>query len=175
MIFPRVATFLILGLFSQPVFADILDAVSFLNPKMPFENIVTGGQPSESDLTLLKEKGVTTVINLRPSYEFDKFDEASVVKSLGMSYASIPIASSKDISEENAVKLDNVLKETNGTVFVHCKSGNRVGALFSLRAFFVENQTAEQSLLLGKNAGLTSLEKRVKTVLSSHDPEESPY
>ncbi len=168
MVSSRIAILFLFALFSQVSLAGILDSVSFLNPKMPFENIVTGGQPSQADLALLKEEGVTTVINLRPSYEFDKFDEASAVESLGMKYVSIPVGSAKDISEDNASKLDAAIKDADGTVFVHCKSGNRVGALFSLRAYFVDGKSAEESLTLGKNAGLTSLQKKVEGVISAN-------
>jgi len=84
---------------------------------------------------------------------------------LGMTYVSIPIAGAADISEENARRLAEVLDVGADPVVVHCASGNRVGALFALKAYYVDGKTPEEALALGKAAGVTRLEPVVRQTL----------
>ena len=51
---------------------------------------------------------------------------------------------------------------------MHCASGNRVGAFFALKAFKYDGKSADESLKIGKAAGLTSLEGKVKALMSEH-------
>ena len=50
---------------------------------------------------------------------------------------------------------------------VHCASGNRVGALFALKAFHLEDADVESALASGREAGLTKLEETIRERLSS--------
>lgn len=142
--------------------AVTLDAINTLYPT---NNITTAGQPSAADIERLKQAGFTTVINLRTKGEPLGFDEQAAVEFQGMSYVHLPVAGGAGINKANADKLDQLLNTTKGPVFLHCGSGNRVGALMALRAFHHQNQSAEQALALGKAAGLTRLEPLVKQQL----------
>src|SRR5262245_66366036 len=52
------------------------------------DDMFIGGQPTERALRELRAKGVTTVVNLRMPEEMARvgFDEAALVKELGMTY-----------------------------------------------------------------------------------------
>lgn len=167
-----------LGLFLlAPVsFADdeLVLALEIENPHVLDSNILTGGQPSREDLSLLKSKGFGVVVNLRTSDEPQQFDEAEEVSSLGMKYFQIPVSASIGISRDNAEKLNDILKQSQAPVLVHCASGNRVGALFALRAYFIEGLSAETSLDLGQKAGLTRLKPLVRQILESSTPTPEP-
>ena len=132
--------------------------------KAPLEGILTGGQPSPAQFETLAGLGYKTVINMRAPGEKGSTDPA-FVESLGMTYVSIPIAGAADISEENARKLAEVLDVGADPVVVHCASGNRVGALFALKAYYVDGKTPEEALALGKAAGVTRLEPVVRQTL----------
>ncbi|MGB5353711.1 MAG: hypothetical protein WBN32_08890, partial [Woeseia sp.] len=71
------------------------------------------------------------------------------------------IAGPDDVTFENAAKLDALLAEFAGPVLLHCGSGNRVGALFALRAK-AAGLSNEQALEVGRRAGLTQLEEQVR-------------
>ncbi len=129
------------------------------------ENLLTGAQPTEANLVQLKMAGITKVINLRAPDEKIPFDEKAKVESLGLEYISFPISGAAGITSENARKLDALL-EGDEKVLVHCASGNRVGALIAIRAHEVENKPEEESLRLGRAAGLGSLEETVKSHLA---------
>lgn len=130
----------------------------------PVENLITGGQPSKDDLAQLKNAGVATVINLRPASESIDFDEKLEAESLGLEYVSLPVSGAADITVANAEKLHRLLANDK-PVFLHCASGNRVGALLAIRAHRFQGKTVEESLDIGRSAGLSSLEQEVKNIL----------
>lgn len=132
---------------------------------IPTDNLVTGGPPSKNELSQLKVAGITKVIDLRSPDEERAFDERAEAQRLGLEYLSLPVAGAGGVTRENARELDQLL-QGGEKVFLHCASGNRVGALLAIRAHEVEGKSLEQSLEFGRAAGLGSLEEKVKTVLS---------
>ncbi len=131
----------------------------------PTDNLVTGGPPSKSELLELKEVGITKVIDLRSPDEERSFNERAEAERLGLEYVSLPVSGAAGVTRENAKELDGLL-QGGEKVFVHCASGNRVGALLAIRAHEIEGKSLDQSLELGRAAGLGSLEEKVKSVLS---------
>jgi len=126
--------------------------------------VVASGQPDADILAMARDAGFTTVIDLRAESEDRGMDEAAVVEEMGMQYVSLPVEGAAGVTFENAAALDKYLAEAEGPVFVHCKSGNRVGALFALRAA-AAGASAEEAVAAGKAAGLGSLEKAVREQL----------
>ena len=133
---------------------------------LPREGLVTGGQPEATAWPVLAQRGVTTVINLRPKAEMAGRDEAAEVAAAGMRYAEIPVAGAAGITLENARALRALLEGANGPVLVHCASGNRVGALIALGAADAGVDT-EQAIAQGLAAGLTGAEARVRELLAA--------
>lgn len=129
---------------------------------LPGSGIVTSGQPDEAAFRNIAGAGYTTVIDMRAADEDRGLkDEQRLVESLGMAYVLFPIAGKKDISFEKAAALDEILDGIDGPVLVHCASGNRVGALFALRARNHGASSAE-ALAVGKAAGMTRLTKLIQ-------------
>lgn len=134
------------------------------NGRQLFEDVITGGQPTEAQLRAAHEQGIRTIVNLRPDGEFDGFDEEALVEELGMQYIHIPISGADDVTEETATTLNDVLADTtNRPLLMHCSSGNRVGSLFAARAYFLNDTDAERALDIGTRAGLTQLEAPLRT------------
>ena len=145
--------------------------ISIPNAKRPFTKILVGGQPSINNIRAAQQSGYKTVINLRPKGEFTAWDEATFVRQLGMNYVLIPINDVGDLTPENAHKLDQALSATGGKpAIVHCASGNRVGALFALRARKLGSDI-ETAVEIGKSAGLTGLEPVVRQLLEKQAPD----
>lgn len=134
------------------------------NGKAPFDDILTGGQPTPEQFQGLADLGYRTVINMRSTGESGS-TRASTVEALGMTYVALPIAGAQDVSEANARKLASALEANEHPVVVHCASGNRVGALFALKAYYVDGESAEDALAVGKAAGVTRLEPLVREQL----------
>ncbi len=143
-----------------------LGAVIRADRVQPVDGISSAGQPNEAALGVFAASGYTTVIDLRSEREDRGLDESSVIEGLGMDYIQLPIAGADAINFKNAAALERLIKAAGGPVLVHCGSGNRVGALLSLRKS-LEGATDAVSLEYGKAGGLTRLEGRVKEVLAT--------
>ena len=141
-----------------------LDAVVSSGVVTPVDGITAAGQPDEAALKVFAERGYTTVIDLRTAGEDRGMDEPAVIKAAGMDYVPLPIGRD-GITFDNARKLDELIKDADGPVLVHCASSNRVGALLALRKSLA-GADDDDALAYGKDGGLNSLEGRVKEVLS---------
>ena len=95
-----------------------------------FKDIYLAGQPSVADFREFKQRGVKAVLNLRTKEELD-FDEAKVLKELGLEYHHVPIASPDALTDDNFDKLRKLLNEKEQRpLLLHCASANRVGAVW---------------------------------------------
>ena len=145
---------------------DTIERISAKNVQQFTPQIIVGGQPSELDLVILSESGIKTIINLRSDGEFNDFDEKAKVEALGMTYITIPISGASDINSENLISFSNAIENQEET-FVHCASGNRVGAMFALDAHFNHDKSLEEAITIGKKSGLTRLEATVRKVITN--------
>jgi uncharacterized protein (TIGR01244 family) len=129
-------------------------------------DVMVGGQPSLQDLFEAKDQGIRAVLNLRPESEQPGFNERAEVERLGMRYLTLPIADAADLTKAAAIELDTLVHDpVNRPIWVHCGSGNRVGALFALRAAWIENISLEAAIELGRQHGLTKMESDVRRIL----------
>ncbi|MGE3956557.1 MAG: sulfur transferase domain-containing protein [Vicinamibacterales bacterium] len=88
------------------------------------DDMFIGGQPTEKALRELKAKGVTTVVNLRMPQEMEQigFDEAALIKQLGMKYVHIPMRGTPE-NPYGPKQLDQFAEAMNtadGKVLLHC-------------------------------------------------------
>lgn len=142
-----------------------MDNVDIPNAKSPYEGVLCGGQPTPEALETAQRKGFKTIINLRPASEHAGWDVAETVQSLGLNYVNIPIAGEADLTQENVNAFHNALNDNESPTIVHCASGNRVGALFAMRAAWIEGKTTEEALEIGRCSGLTGMEPAVARLL----------
>jgi uncharacterized protein (TIGR01244 family) len=133
----------------MPVTAQVMNETS------PLPGVTSAGQPDREALAELADEGYVTVIDLRGENEDRGFDEAEAVEELGMRYVSLPVIGPDDVNYENAAALDSLIRDASGPVLIHCGSGNRVGALLSLRQRLIGDD-AETALAIGLAAGLSS-------------------
>lgn len=83
---------------------------------------MAGGQPSEAGYRWLKSKGVTTVINLRQPFEYEK----EMLEKLGMRYVHISWPDLQPPTLEQTRRIVEVVeaeKKRGGKVFQHCLRG----------------------------------------------------
>ena len=130
------------------------------------EDILCAGQPAESDLNDLKNQGYRSIVNLRPQHEPGQIPQAAdKATQLGFDYHHLPIGGPGDLNEENVTRFDALLKDVSMPTLIHCGSSNRVGALFALRAAYVNRKDEVEALQEGRKAGLTALEPVVRQIL----------
>ena len=98
-------------------------------------DLFIAGQPTEKALRDLKARGVTTVINLRMPEEMKQvgFDEAALVKELGMTYVHIPMRGSAE-NPYGPRQLDQfaaAMAAADGKVLLHCTVAWRASHLWA--------------------------------------------
>lgn len=143
-----------------------IDRIVAAGEAVPVDGITSAGQPDEVALRVFADSGYAAVIDMRgPDEDRGLEDERALVEALGMDYVLIPIDSPDDINFATVGKLQEVLQNIDGPVLVHCASGNRVGAVLALR-HSLTGASPEESIELGKNAGLTRLEGVVRDRLA---------
>lgn len=141
-----------------------LQAVVASGDVHPVDGISAAGQPDADAFKVFADRGYAAVIDLRAEHEPRGLDEQAVVEGLGMDYVLMPIVDTAAINFENAQRLDEVLKQYDGPVLIHCGSSNRVGALLALRESLNGADDAS-ALQAGRDGGLTGLERRVIEIL----------
>lgn len=159
-----------------PPAADAPPAVDIPNAVVPAPGVRSGGQPSEAAFEQAAAAGYRTVINLRVPGERGTWDEEAKAAQLGMRYLSLPIAVDAGLNEANARRFAELLEEAERPVLLHCGSGNRIGAMFALKAFYLDGLDAEAAIAVGLASGLTRLEPAVRARLAeaAEAAEEEP-
>ncbi len=143
------------------------------------DDIYLAGQPTAADFQEFKKRGVKSVLNLRTKEELD-FDEAKTIKSLGLEYHHIPIASPDSLTDENFDKLRKLLNEKEQRPMVmHCASASRVGAVWLAHRVLDDGLTYEAALAEAKTVGLKTpaLEAKAKDYIAKQKakkPAEKP-
>ncbi len=127
---------------------------------------VAAGQPTEERVEEIVATGAT-IISLRLESE-DPFDEPGLIDSLGGTFIRYPTRGSDydDVDfREGMYDLYDEQLEAGNIVYLHCASSNRVGASWALYQAERKDVPPEEAIEMGKDAGLSSLEDRVREIL----------
>lgn len=100
------------------------------------DDVFISGQPTEQGLRDLRAQGVTTVVNLRSPEEMTKrvsFDEAALVKSLGMEYVYVPVRGNAEFPYSPAAvkSFATAMTGAKGKVLLHCTVAWRASHLWA--------------------------------------------
>jgi uncharacterized protein (TIGR01244 family) len=105
------------------------------------DDMFVAGQPTERALRELKAQGVVTVVNLRTPPEMARvgFDEAKLVRDLGMTYVYLPSRGGDGefaYSPEMLRRFTEAMMSANGKVLLHCTVAWRASHLWG--AYLIE-------------------------------------
>ncbi len=147
-----------------PVPATTLDRMHTLG------GIFLASQPSEVELAELSDGGIKTVLDLRPAAEDRGYDEAQRAGELGLEYLNLPIGGADDLTDEVFDRARGIFERGQRPMLVHCKSANRVGALWLAWRATDGGLTLEEALAEAKLVGLKSeeLEAKAREYVASH-------
>lgn len=127
---------------------------------------VAAGQPSRQRIEEIVDTGAT-IISLRLPSE-DPFDQAALIDDLGGTFIRYPTQSSDyDDPSFRAAMYDLYDRQLDAgnIVYLHCASSNRVGASWALYQAQRKGVPPQDALQMGRDAGLSSLEPRVRDLL----------
>jgi uncharacterized protein (TIGR01244 family) len=121
-----------------------LDTPGFQSVIADTGSVYVAGQPTEQALRDLAAQGFTTIITLRTQQEMDNrkavpFDEAALVKELGMTYVHVPLGGPDTPYTPEAVdKVAAAIDGSKGKVLLHCTVGWRASHMWS--AYLVKDR-----------------------------------
>ncbi len=99
------------------------------------DEVFISGQPTAQALRDLRDQGVTTVVNLRSPPEMAKvsFDEAALVKELGMEYVYLPMRGTPELPYSPAAvkSFADAMSNAKGKVLLHCTIAWRASHLWA--------------------------------------------
>jgi len=114
------------------------------------DDVFISGQPTEQGLRDLAAQGVTTVVNLRTPSEMAKigFDEAALVKQLGMKYVYLPMRGNQEFpySPANVKLFADAMSESKGKVLLHCTVAWRASHMWAAYLIQYRNVPAATAL-----------------------------
>jgi uncharacterized protein (TIGR01244 family) len=107
------------------------------------DDVFISGQPTERALRDLHAQGVTTVVNLRTPEEMSKrvpFDEAALVKELGMEYVYVPVRGNAEFPYSPAAvkSFAAAMSGAKGKVLLHCTVAWRASHLWA--AYLIQDR-----------------------------------
>lgn len=177
----RALPFLVCGLFASATAIANTPAVenrllsrldNVENASLPYPWLVTGGQPSADALEALAQAGIHDVFDLRGAVEPRGFDEPAVTRALELNYLSIPVTPADFTdSKFTAFRHHLIAHGPDNPMFIHCGTGNRVGAALLPWLVLDQGLSEEVALEMARTVGLKSpeLTKRALDYIRNHE------
>ena len=140
--------------------STLLTAIAGLpNACEPIAGLVTGGQPTADQLAALQAAGCEAVVDLRDAMEPRPVNEPAAVQSVGMAYVNIPV-SGATMTDATLTRVRDAVSNLVGdrNVFMHCGSGNRVGAVLIPYLILDKGMGEEAAIEVAMKVGIRSAE-----------------
>jgi len=136
------------------------------------DHVFRGGQPTADGFRELAQRGIKTVIDLRQIGEHSQADEEKIVTSLGMRYASIPMAGMSRPKDDQVIAALALLSDTaSGPVFVHCKRGaDRTGMVIAVYRVSQDGWENKRALDEAKSYGMSFFERAIQHYVVDYKP-----
>lgn len=167
----RVSTLLAFVL--MPVFAWAADAPGVPNFHSVNDHIYRGGQPTREGIKNLAKIGIRTVIDLRGGA--DRAEE-KLVLAAGMRYAHVAMGAFSAPSEEQMVKVLDMLDDATGSpVFIHCKRGSdRTGTVIACYRIRHDRWDNQKALSEARKNGLSWVERGMQHYILAFESKPKP-
>ncbi len=120
------------------------------------ERVCTGGQPTTAQLASLAGEGIRTIIDLREPSEHDAEAERGAAAELKLRFVNIPVKTAEPRDEQVVAFLAATKDPEIFPAFIHCGSGNRVGAFWMIRRVLVDGWTEQKAEEEARRIGLRS-------------------
>jgi len=128
------------------------------NAAEPVSGWVTGGQPTEQQLSAFKKAGGEVVLDNRDPMEPRPFDEPATVRATGLEYISLPIVHGA-VTTDTMKQMHQALKKLEGRrALLHCSSDNRTSAALIHYLMIDKKMEQDEAVDLAMSIGLRSAE-----------------
>lgn len=129
------------------------------------DGYVVGGLPSKVQFEAAVEAGFDSAMSLMSNDEEGIADVAPYASSLGVRYIRFTIKDKSELTEAMAWQFASTLALLGKPAIVHSAKGQRVGAIFALKAFFVDEAEVDEAMQIGAAAGMGDLASYVRSRL----------
>jgi len=108
-----------------------------LDGALRVDRVLIAGQPAETELRSLSQRGVSHVVNVRTPEEMNdstqvNFNEAKLLQDQHVTYDNLPIGGEKyPYRPEVLETFANIMQTSKDSVLLHCKSGGRARWLYA--------------------------------------------
>jgi protein tyrosine phosphatase (PTP) superfamily phosphohydrolase (DUF442 family) len=137
------------------------------------DKVWRGAQPGRTGFRSLSERGVTTVVDLRPGPDSDAEDED--LRGMGMEPVHLPVTDGRPPSPTQVRELVAIVRASNGRVFLHCGEGvGRAGTMSAAYKVTTGEADATEALRESLAIGVLSFEQIVFIRTLDRDGAESP-
>lgn len=122
------------------------------------DRVWRGAQPGTQGFRSLAERGVTTIVDLRPGPAARRADDD--LRALGMEPVHLPVTDGQPPSPEQVRRLVGVVDRTTGILFLHCGEGvGRAGTMSSAYKVTTGQASASEALRESLAIGVLTLEQ----------------
>jgi len=114
-------------------------------------------QPDPEQLTLLRDLGVSGIVNYRKPGEVTEFDESMAGRNAGLEYDHLPYKEPKELTGEilDASRAQYRDAESTGAALaLHCRTGNRVGPGLAAWLVLDKGERVESALAKARAVGM---------------------
>ncbi len=134
------------------------------------DGVFLGSQPSAADLEQAKAGGITTLVDLRRPEEDRGFDEPAKAAEIGLAYVNLGYQAPDSLTDGLLDEARGLLRDrARRPIFLHCSSGNRVGAVWLAHRVLDAGLPWETALDEAKLVGLKlpAYEQRVRAYVDA--------
>lgn len=118
------------------------------------DDMYIAGQPTADALRQLRDRGVTTVVNLRTPEEMAGigFDEKALVTELGMKYVYLPVRGNGEFpyTPATVAAFGKALNQSTGAVLLHCTVAWRASHLWAAYLIADRGMSPDSALHQGR-------------------------
>jgi protein tyrosine phosphatase (PTP) superfamily phosphohydrolase (DUF442 family) len=130
-----------------------------------YQGYILGGLPNKKQIDQAIESEIETAMSLMGRDEPGISEIGPYAASQGFRYIRFTIAGPKDLTEAMAWEFASTLPLLDKPGIVHSAKGQRVAAIFALKAYFVDEVNAEEALAIGQALGMGEFEGHVRELL----------
>ncbi len=130
-----------------------------------YEGFIVCGLPTRETLDRALALGIDSALSLMDSSEPGISEVAPYGASIGFRYLRFVIRGREDLSEAMAWEFAATLALLDSPAIIHDDTGERVAALFALKAFFVDELGADRALAIGTQLGMGSYADHVDSLI----------
>ena len=131
-----------------------------------YQGFIVGGLPSKAQFDAALAVDIEAAMSLMTNGETGGSEIASYASSQGVRYLHFSIDGIDGLTEANAWEFAATLSMLDKPAIIHSKEGRRVGAIFALMAYFVDELSAEEAYEIGVEAGMGDFSVRVRKLLN---------